>query len=93
MKNVGTSVKVFLAAKMRCAVVFTLISLTLVPQAFAVLRPLFPAKPAPPFNGELIIIRDDLVLKACKRNAGKFGINWDNQMKGRTNPNIKAHLT
>ena len=67
MKNVGTSVKVFLAAKMRCAVGFTLISLTLVPQAFAVLRPPFPAKPAPPFNGELIIIRDDLVLRPAKK--------------------------
>jgi hypothetical protein len=67
MKNVGTSVKVFLAAKMRSAVAFTLISLTFVPQAFAVLRPLFPAKPAPPFNGERIIIRDDLVLRPAKK--------------------------
>jgi hypothetical protein len=67
MKDIGTSVKAFLAAKMKCAVVFTLISLTFVSQAFAVLRPLFPAKPAPPFNGELIIIGDDLVLRFAKK--------------------------
>jgi hypothetical protein len=54
--------KVFLAMKMKCAVVFALISLAFVSQAFAVLRPLFPAKPAPPFNGEVIIIGDDSVM-------------------------------
>ena len=56
-----TSVKLFLATKMKCAVVSALISLAFVSQAFAVLRPLFPAKPAPPFNGEVIIIGDDSV--------------------------------
>ena len=54
--------KVFLATKMKCAVVSALISITFVSQAFAVLRPIFPAKPAPPFNGELIIIGDDSVM-------------------------------
>ena len=67
MKNVGTSVKVFLAAKMKFAVVFTLISLAFGSQAFAVLRPLFPAKSAPPFNGELIIIGDDLIPGSAKK--------------------------
>jgi hypothetical protein len=38
-----------------------LISLALLSQAFAVLRPPFPSPPAPPFEGELIIIGDDLV--------------------------------
>ena len=61
MKNVGTSVKVFMATKMKCAAASTLISLAFLSQAFAVLRPLFPAKPAPPFAGEVIIIGDDLV--------------------------------
>ena len=56
-----TSVKLFLATKMKCAVVSALISLAFVSQAFAVLRPLFPAKPAPPFNGEVIIIGGDSV--------------------------------
>jgi len=57
-----TSVKRFLATKMKCAVVSALISTAFVSQAFAVLRPLVPAKPAPPFNGELIIIADDSVV-------------------------------
>jgi hypothetical protein len=60
-------VKVFLATKMKCAVVSALISIAFVSQAFAVLRPLVPAKPAPPFNGELIIIGDDSVRGARKR--------------------------
>jgi len=52
-------VKLFLATKMKCAVVSALISLAFVSQASAVLRPLFPAKPVPPFNGEVIIIGGD----------------------------------
>ena len=53
--------------KMKCAVVATLISLVFVSQAFAVLRPLFPVKPAAPFNGELIVIGDDFVLRSAKK--------------------------
>jgi hypothetical protein len=52
---------------MKSAVLFILISLAFASQAFAVLRPLFPAKPAPPFNGEIIIIGDDLVLGSAKK--------------------------
>ncbi len=58
--------KVFLATKMKCAVVSALISIAFVSQAFAVLRPVFPGKPALPFNGELIIIGDDSVM-GCAR--------------------------
>ena len=65
-----TSVKLFPATKMKCAVVSALISLAFVSQAFAVLRPLFPAKPAPPFNGEVIIIGDDSVMGVCKKTPG-----------------------
>src|SRR5438874_10063872 len=54
--------KTFIVYNLKCAVVATLISLAFASQAFAVLRPLFPAKPAPPFNGELIIIGNDLLL-------------------------------
>ncbi len=54
--------KPFLATTMKCAVVSALISLVFVSHAFAVLRPLVPAKPAPPFNGEVIIIGDDSVM-------------------------------
>ena len=62
-----TSVKPFLATKMKCAVVSALISIAFVSQAFAVLRPLVPAKPAPPFYGELIIIGDDSVMGCARK--------------------------
>ena len=61
--------KLFLATKMKCAVVSALISLVFVSQALAVLRPLFPAKPAPPFNGEVIIIEDDSVMGGAQENV------------------------
>src|SRR6266487_2467615 len=67
-----TFMKVFLATKMKCAVVSALISIAFVSQAFAVLRPLFPAKPAPPFNGELIIIEDDSVMGVCKKTPARW---------------------
>ena len=66
-----TAMKLFLATRMKCAVVSALISLAFVSQAFAVLRPLFPVKPAPPFNGEVIIIEDDSVMGMCKKTSGK----------------------
>ena len=53
--------------KMKSEVVAILISLAFVSQAFAVLRPLFPIKPAAPSNGELIIIGDDFVLRSAKK--------------------------
>jgi hypothetical protein len=54
---------------MKCAVVSALISIAFVSQAFAVLRPLVPAKPAPPFNRELIIIGDDFGDRARKKHV------------------------
>jgi len=63
--------KLFLATRMKCAVVSALISLAFVSQAFAVLRPLFPAKPAPPFNGEVIIIEDDSAMEVCKKTPAR----------------------
>ena len=59
--------KTVTAMKMKCAAVSTLISLAFVSQAFAVLRPLFPIKPAAPFNGEVIVIGDDFVLRSTKK--------------------------
>ena len=53
--------------KMKCAVVFAFVSLAFASQASAVLRPLFPIKPAAPSNGELIVIGDDLVLRSAKK--------------------------
>jgi hypothetical protein len=70
MKNAGTFVKVFLTTKMKYAAVSTLIFLAFVSQASAVLRPLFPAKPAPPFSGEAIVIGDDLVRGFCPKASG-----------------------
>jgi len=67
MKSVLNSEKLVVRRKMKCAVVSTLISLAFVSQAFAVLRPLFPAKPAAPFNGEIIIIGDDFVLRSAEK--------------------------
>jgi hypothetical protein len=53
--------------KTKCAVALTLISLVFASQASAVLRPLFPIKPSAPFNGELIVIGDDFVLRSTKK--------------------------
>ena len=43
-----------------------LIALAFASQASAVLRPLFPIKPSAPFNGEVIVIGDELVRSAKK---------------------------
>jgi hypothetical protein len=59
--------KVILAMKIKCVVVFLFISLLFVSPASAVLRPLFPIKSAAPFNGELITIGDELVLRSARK--------------------------
>jgi hypothetical protein len=51
---------------MKCAAVCILVCLALVSPAFALLRPLFPVKAAPPFRGEAILIGDDLVQGSVK---------------------------
>ena len=53
--------------KMKCAAI--LISLALASQASAVLRPLFPIKPSAPFNGEFIVVGDELVLRSAKKTV------------------------
>jgi hypothetical protein len=53
--------------KMKCAVAALLIALAFASQVFAVLRPLFPVKPSAPFNGELIVIGDDFLLRPAKK--------------------------
>ena len=58
--------KIVAPRKMRCAVVAALVSVVFVSQASAVLRPLFPIKPSAPFNGEVIVIGDELVRSAKK---------------------------
>jgi hypothetical protein len=56
----------YCSASMRCAVVSIAIALAFAPQKFAVLRPLFPVKPEPPFNGEAIVIQR---IWSDKRNS------------------------
>ena len=53
--------------KMKCAVAALFIALAFASQVFAVLRPLFPVKPAAPFNGEVIIIGDDSVMGGARK--------------------------
>ena len=48
------------------SVMAILIALAFASQASAVLRPLFPIKPSAPFNGEVIVIGDELVRPAKK---------------------------
>jgi hypothetical protein len=45
---------------MKFAAVSLLVSFALLSQAFAVLRPLFPLKPAPPLGDELIVPGDEV---------------------------------
>jgi hypothetical protein len=52
--------------KTKRAVMAILIALAFASQASAVLRPLFPIKPSAPFNGEFIVIGDDLVLRSAE---------------------------
>jgi hypothetical protein len=59
-------VKPVFTIRIKCAVVSAFVSIALVSQASAVLRPLFPIKPAAPFNGEVIVIGDDMVLRSTK---------------------------
>jgi hypothetical protein len=63
------SVKLVFTTQMKYAVVSAFVSLALASQAFAVLRPLFPVKPAAPANGDLIIIGDEFVLPSAKSPA------------------------
>ena len=53
--------------KMKCALVAAFVSLALVYQGLAVLRPLFSAKPAVPTNGDLVMIGDRLVLRSARK--------------------------
>jgi hypothetical protein len=69
----GNRAKIFLVTRvwnlirprdMKCAAAITLVSIALVSQAVAVLRPLFPAKSSPPFNSEAMMIGDNWIQKA-----------------------------
>jgi len=75
--------KVFLPTKMKCGVMCALIWIAFLSQAFAVLRPLVPTKPEPPFKGEQIIVEDeslaelptlDLVAPDCSSPPGRLAL-------------------
>jgi len=59
--------KVRMPTKMKCAILCAYLLLEFVSQASAVLRPLFPFKPAPPSDGELAAIEDEAVLRSVKK--------------------------
>ena len=52
---------------MRCAAVIVVVSIAFASQAFAVLRPLFPAKAAPPFGAESIVIGKGSIQHSAKQ--------------------------
>jgi hypothetical protein len=54
---------------MKCAAVFMVVSLALVSQTFAMLRPIFPVKAEPPFGGGTIIIGDDTLPNSAEEAA------------------------
>jgi hypothetical protein len=59
--------KPLMPAKMKCAVACAVLVFEFTSQASAVLRPLFPFRPAPPSNGELTVIEDEVALRAGKK--------------------------
>jgi hypothetical protein len=54
---------------MKSAALAILLSITLGSEAFAILRPRYPAKPAPPFRGHVIIIEDDAIQKVSTKHS------------------------
>ena len=53
--------------QLKCVVVFGFVLFAFASQGFAVLRPLFPAKPAAPVGSEYIVVGDELVLRTAKK--------------------------
>jgi len=50
------------------------VTLALASSAFAVLRPRFPLKPSPPYQGRVIVIEDDSI-KTPSENSPALGAN------------------
>jgi hypothetical protein len=55
---------------MKRAAAITFVSIAFVSQALGVLRPLFPAKAGPPFNGGTIITENDGIPHTAKQRSG-----------------------
>ncbi len=45
-----------------------LLSLVLIGQAFAIIRPPYPVKPMPPYHGRFVVIGDDARLQTVARS-------------------------
>jgi len=60
-------VKPAVITQLKCAVVSGLVLFVFASQGFAVLRPLFPYKPAAPVGGEYVVVGDELVLRPAKK--------------------------
>jgi hypothetical protein len=58
---------------MRCAAVIIVVSIAFASQAFAVLRPLFPAKASPPFNSGTIITGSESIQHDAKQTLWYSG--------------------
>jgi hypothetical protein len=52
---------------MKAATAIVFISVAFAWQGFAVLRPLFPAKTAPPFNGELTVTGNNSIQHSARK--------------------------
>lgn len=79
-----TSVKPVFTAPMKYAVMSAFVLIVLSSQAFAVLRPPFPAKPVAPANSDLIVIGDEFVLRSAKahyRTPLKQQVSADKDMR------------
>jgi hypothetical protein len=54
---------------MKSAAFAILLSFALGSEAFAILRPRYPAKPTPPFRGHVIIIEDHSIQSASRNTS------------------------
>jgi hypothetical protein len=70
---------------MKWAGLSVLVSFALLSQAFAVLRPLFPIKPAPPFDDQTVGIGDDFLRAGLilHENDWPYIFIPDQQFRGR----------
>ena len=53
--------------QLKCVVVSGFVLFTFATQGLAVLRPLFPIKPAAPVDGEYTVVGDEVVLRPAKK--------------------------
>ena len=59
--------KPVLTTQLKCVVVSGFVLFAFASQTLAVLRPLFPIKPAAPVGGEYTVVNDELVLRPARK--------------------------